>query len=329
MPSLTSQDIIRLRDMLFFDGPDAGRKTSRFWLLMLLSGVIATTGVIGDSIATLIGAMIVAPLMVPILGTVVAIVLGDRRHATFGITLVTTGALSVIAIAFGLGLLIDTPIVAATNDQVAARVTPRLVDLVAALATGVVGAVAMARDDIADTLPGVAIAISLVPPLAVIGLTAESGAYEQSLGAALLFATNVTAILAAGLVVMAVFRLNRFASKGTHPGPSLHRWRAVIVVALSLVVISVPLALTSMHISTVTRIESQVGNLVSDWAAEAEWEMIETTWKPPDEVVVRVSGPDPAPDTDELRSRFADSGIDRVRIDIELMPTTRVLLGDD
>lgn len=329
MPSLSSHDVVRMRDQLFFDGPDAGRKTSRFWLLLVLSAIIAATGVIADSIATVIGAMIVAPLMVPILGTVVAVVLGDRHHATRSITLVATGAISVIAIAFGLGLLIDTPIVAATNDQVAARVSPRLVDLLGALATGAVGAVAMARDDIADTLPGVAIAISLVPPLSVIGLTAESEAYSQALGAALLFVTNVSAILAAGLVVMAVFRLRRFTGAVPQSGQPLHQRRAVVVILLSLVVISVPLALTSQRISTVARLESAVEGLVTDWAAESDWDVVETTWKPPDEVVVRVSGPDPAPDTDDLRSRFDDSDVGGVRIDVELIPTTRVLLGDD
>jgi uncharacterized membrane protein len=99
--------------------------------------------------------------------------------------------------------------VAATNSQVAARVTPRLVDLVAALATGAVGSVALARPDVSDTLPGVAIAISLVPPLAVAGLTLQSGSPGQCLGALLLFATNVVAILASGIVVMALYRAGR------------------------------------------------------------------------------------------------------------------------
>jgi uncharacterized membrane protein len=74
-----------------------------------------------------------------------------------------------------LGRLMPYPVLAATNSQVADRVTPRLVDLVAALATGSVGSVALARPDISDTVPGVAIAISLVPPLAVAGLTSSPG----------------------------------------------------------------------------------------------------------------------------------------------------------
>lgn len=80
------------------------------------------------------------------------------------------------------------------------RVSPRLIDLLAALATGAVGAFAMVRADVSDTLPGVAIAISLVPPLAVVGLSLESGAPEQALGALLLLGTNAGAI-ATGTVV--------------------------------------------------------------------------------------------------------------------------------
>src|SRR5690606_36694199 len=110
-----------------------------------------------------------APLMVPILGTVLAVVLADRANLWRCLGLVVAGAIAVMAIGWFLGLLTATPVDAATNAQVASRVHPRLVDLAAALATGAVGSIALARDDISDTLPGVAIAISLVPPLAVVG----------------------------------------------------------------------------------------------------------------------------------------------------------------
>jgi len=86
-------------------------------------------------------------------------------------------------------------------------VNPRLIDLIAALATGAVGSVALVRRDISDTLPGIAIAISLVPPLTVVGLTAESRAWDESFGALFLFGTNVASILATGIVVMALYRV--------------------------------------------------------------------------------------------------------------------------
>jgi uncharacterized hydrophobic protein (TIGR00271 family) len=112
--------------------------------------------------------------------------------------LVVGGAAAAVAIGWLIGLPVVNDVVAETNSQVAARVNPRLIDLVAALATGVVGSVALVRRDISDTLPGVAIAISLVPPLSVVGLTLEAGELDQSAGALLLFVTNVAAILGTG-----------------------------------------------------------------------------------------------------------------------------------
>ena len=69
MSGLTDVDIKRMRDQLFFEGPERGRRLSRYWLLLPLSAVIASAGVVSDSTATVIGAMIVAPLMTPILGS--------------------------------------------------------------------------------------------------------------------------------------------------------------------------------------------------------------------------------------------------------------------
>ncbi|MDN5696776.1 MAG: DUF389 domain-containing protein, partial [Rubrobacter sp.] len=188
-------DLEHMRDAVFFHGPDVRRRLSRFWILITLSAIIAAAGVVADSAATVIGAMIVAPLMTPVLGTVLSVVLADRVNLGRSLLLVAGGALTAIAIGWLLGLLVVNGVVADTNSQVAGRVTPRLIDLLAALATGAVGSVALVRRDVSDTLPGVAIAISLVPPLSVVGLTFESGEFGQSLGALLLFLNNVAAIL--------------------------------------------------------------------------------------------------------------------------------------
>lgn len=167
--------IDHMREAVFFEGPVRSQRLSRFWILLVLASIIASAGVVADSTATVIGAMIIAPLMTPILGTMLGIVLGDRLNLTISIGMVVAGAAAAVAVGYVIGMLVVNDVVAATNGQVAARVTPRLIDLVAALATGVVGSVALVRKDISDTLPGVAIAISLVPPLAVVGLTAEAG----------------------------------------------------------------------------------------------------------------------------------------------------------
>jgi uncharacterized hydrophobic protein (TIGR00271 family) len=320
-------DVARMRDQLFFEGTDLGRRLSRFWLLLTLAAVIASAGVITDSTATVIGAMIVAPLMVPILGTVVAVVLGDRANLLRSLALVTAGAVSVVLIGYVLGLFIDLPVVAATNSQVASRVTPDLMDLVAALATGAVGSIALARDDISDTLPGVAIAISLVPPLAVVGLTLESGAPDQSFGALLLFLTNVSAILASGLLVMAVYRVHHHVTVMTEGGPrTVRRGRASVVIILGLIVIAFPLAIVSAHVNSIRTTQASVSDVAQSWAAGHGWSVVAVDSQPGG-VLVRVTGSLPEPDTASLQAALANAGLSAQPVQVELIPSHTVRFG--
>ena len=90
--SVTQVDIEQMRDQVFFEGPERRRRLSRYWLLLLLSAVIAVAGVVSDSTATVIGAMIIAPLMTPILGTVLAVVLTDRANLRRCLLLLAAGA---------------------------------------------------------------------------------------------------------------------------------------------------------------------------------------------------------------------------------------------
>jgi uncharacterized hydrophobic protein (TIGR00271 family) len=326
VPSVTEADVVRMRDALFFEGPDRNRKLSRFWLMLVLAAVIASAGVAADSTATVIGAMIVAPLMVPILGSVLAVILLDRDNLLRCMALVITGAAAVIAVGWLVGLLVPTDILAATNSQVAGRVTPRLIDLLAALATGAVGSIALARNDISDTLPGVAIAISLVPPLAVVGLTLEAGATDQALGALLLFLTNVCAILTTGLLVMAIFRVQRHVPVSPGGNKQLHRGRAVAATLIALVVVAVPLSITSRRIAQTEGTESTVSGLAENWATDVKWEIASVTTGRGG-VVVRATGELPEPATGPLRAAIARAGLGGTRIRIELVPSHTVGLS--
>ena len=223
MPAITHSDLARMQGELLFDGAHRGAKRSRFWALLMLAAVIATAGIVTDSTATVIGAMIVAPLMTPILGTVLSVVSADSRNLWRCVALVVGGAIVVIALSWLIGLAVPVPIEAATNSQVAGRIHPRLMDLIAALATGAVGSFALVRSDVSDTLPGVAIAISLVPPLCVVGLTLESHKPHQAAGALLLFGTNVGAILFSGVIVMALYRVGKLAAADRTPSPGRER----------------------------------------------------------------------------------------------------------
>ncbi|MCW3493616.1 DUF389 domain-containing protein [Microbacterium sp. SSM24] len=318
-----------MRDAVFFEGDEAPRRFSRFWLLLVLSSVIAAAGVVADSDATVIGAMIVAPLMTPILGIVLATVLGDRANLLRSWGLVFAGAATAIAIGYGVGLLVAAPVIASTDPQVAQRVAPDLIDLLAALATGAVGVIALVRSDISDTLPGVAIAISLVPPLTVVGLTLESQAWDQALGALLLFATNVAAILASGVVVLAVYRIRARADAAAarpvgekQPSPR----RSIVFIAATLLIIAVPLTVTSLQATQQTALESEVRAVVAPWAEDHEWELAAVTTDG-DTAQVTLTGSVAQPDTASLSAALEDAGVDPAKVTAQFVPAHIVQLG--
>jgi len=327
MLAVDQTDLRRMRDALFFEGPEAHRRHTRFWALLILAGLIATAGVIADSTATVIGAMIVAPLMTPILGIVLAIALGDRTNLLRSIALVVAGAASVVLLAWLLGQLAPLDVIAPGNSQVAGRVSPRTVDLIAALATGAVGAFALVRSDVSDTLPGVAIAISLVPPLAVAGLTLEAGRTDQARGALLLFLTNVAAILLTGVIVMALYHVRRTALAGG-PVEGIHPVRSrypVLVIVAFVVIVAVPLVVAGKRYTSSTLTTDNVSTIAADWAAGTGWEVISAEYRDGG-VVVRAAGPEPSPDPAQLRKLLDTRGERGTNVRLELVPEERVNL---
>ncbi len=322
---IDAPQVEHMRTSVFFEGPDLPRLLSRFWVLLLLAAVIAATGVVADSTATVIGAMIVAPLMIPIQGTMLAAVLGDRVNLTRSVGLVVAAAAAAVAIGFLIAVLVPNDVVAANNSQVAARVNPTLIDLVAALATGAVGSVALVRRDISDTLPGVAIAISLVPPLVVVGITLEGGEPGQSWGALLLFLTNVTAILAIGSVVMAIYKVRAAATAPVASGKRRRR-RSPVVFAVMLVIVAIPLATSSLLLVQQRSRENNVLSVSRQWARDHGWEVIGITTLE-GETVIRLAGPLPLPDPASLRDAIAADGIAPDDVRAEFVPARIVHLG--
>lgn len=312
-------DVERIQDRLWLSRGARRRNHSAFWILLVLSAVIASAGVVATSTATVIGAMIVAPLMTPILGTALAIVLADRREMVRNLLIVLVAAAVVIGVGFGVGMTIQLDVVAATNDEVAGRVSPRLIDLVAAVATGMVGAFALVRSDVSDTLPGVAIAISLVPPLAVVGLTLESGATDEAAGALLLFGTNVAAIVATGTAVFLAFRVRGVAARADI-GVGHLRGRTLAVVAASLLVVAVPLTAGSVSAAREQLVVAQAQPVAEDWASELGWTVTDVYLRG-DTLHVVVLGLRQAKNLGvaALREDLAAAGVDEPDIEVTLV----------
>ncbi|WP_062523054.1 TIGR00341 family protein [Demequina silvatica] len=311
-----------MREAVFFAGERSRAKHTRFWLLLILASIIATAGVVADSTATVIGAMIVAPLMQPIQGTMLATVLGDRANLVRSVIIMIAGIAAVIAIGFVFGLMLVQDMSAATNSQVAGRVSPKVVDLLAALATGVVGSIALVRSDISDTLPGVAIAISLVPPLAVVGLTLESGHWSQAAGAMLLFTTNVAAILATGSVVMAVYGYARLRIEMAEDKEAerRRRARAYLTTIVLLLVVSVPLTYSSLKTLEDRARMARVTAFVEQVTEDSRWQIVTIEPREANRILVQVKGEPPIPDVAAVFDAMEADGLDTSLIDLEFIP---------
>src|SRR5690606_2308410 len=229
IPASQRRTLDELTDRLDLGVGETTSKRSAFWIMLTLSGIIAASGVVGDSTATVIGAMIVAPLSVPILGVGLGIATGRGPLIARSLLLVLAGIVLVVLVGFLFSQLLPNPTNVLSNSQVLGRTSPKLMDLTAALATGLVGVIAIIRRDVGDVLPGVAIAISLVPPLAVVGVCLGSDAPGLALGAFVLFASNVVALIITATVVLVAAGYYREAAETVR-----HRWRrayAVLAVA--------------------------------------------------------------------------------------------------
>lgn len=276
---------------------DARAKQSAFWVMLLLSSVIAAAGITSDSTATVIGAMIVAPLSTPILGVGLGIVTGRGGLIVRSLLYVLAGIVLVVAVGFLLAQLLPNPTNVLSNSQVLGRTSPTLMDLLAALATGLVGAVAVTRRDVGDVLPGVAIAISLVPPLAVTGVCLGSSAPNLALGAFVLFASNVVAMIITAAVVFIIAKYH--AATGDH---RRQRARAYVLLAAALIVVAVPMVVNSLS-SLWAR---QVYTATEEWLAGTPGaEVSGVSWRG-NKVTITVLGPPALPPVDDLQASVSD-----------------------
>ena len=171
----------------------------RFYAMVAASTGIATFGLVQNSTAVVIGAMLVAPLMTPIFGIALALIRGDAVLLGRAVRAEIAGVLLSVALALCFGYLI--PELTATAEMLS-RTKPNLLDLLVAVFAGFAGAYALVDEHISPALPGVAIATAIVPPLANTGLCIALGAYYGALGSFLLFFANFLSIL---LVAGAVF----------------------------------------------------------------------------------------------------------------------------
>lgn len=179
-------------------GPD-------FILMLGLAAAIASLGLLQDSPAVVIGSMLLAPLMTPLMGLGVALGQASRELHTVCAKAVGLGFLLVLAVSFLIGGV--TPTGETLTQEVLSRGSPNVLDLLIAVFAALAAAYAMARPSLLGSIAGVAIATALVPPACAIGISLAHGDALNALGAALLLLTNLVAIIVASNVMFGAMGL--------------------------------------------------------------------------------------------------------------------------
>ncbi|GIV60410.1 MAG: hypothetical protein KatS3mg043_1499 [Rhodothermaceae bacterium] len=188
------------RDELYEDVNDAVSVTGAHYALVVLSTIVAAGGMLRDSVAIVIGAMVIAPLIGPNIALALGTTLGDRDLLGRAFRINVLGLLLGLALSVGAGLVFEVDLQAA---EIASRTQVQLGDLLLALAAGVAGALSMTRG-YPSALIGVMVAVALLPPLVALGMLLGAGRWDAAYGAALLLLTNVVSINLAAVATFLV-----------------------------------------------------------------------------------------------------------------------------
>lgn len=209
-----------------------------YHLALLTAGLIALFGLLTNSVAVVIGAMLISPLMGPIISSGLALTIGDLALARRAFrTIAVSVALTVLVTALATLL---SPLKEPTGE-ILARVRPNIYDLFVAMLSGIVGAVALCtKRNYLMTATGVAVATAVIPPLSVVGYGLGTGRLMLGLGGFLLFFTNFVAIV---LTSYLVFFIMGFRTRHVETIHYSQRARLLVIGSL-LLLISIPLAYT-------------------------------------------------------------------------------------
>ncbi|QOY55474.1 TIGR00341 family protein [Candidatus Sulfurimonas marisnigri] len=216
---------------LFISLKDNSQHSSIFIVLMILSTLLATTGLFQNSAPVIIGAMILAPLMSPIISLSMGVVRGESFLITNSLKTLMFGIITALIFSSVYTYLIPLNVL---TDEMRGRLNPNLLDLMVAIISGIAGAYANSKSEIAKSLAGVAIAVALVPPLSVAGIGLGWGDFDVTYGSFLLFSTNLVGITLSAAITFLVLGYSpiRRAKKG------------IIYTSAILVLVSIPLVIS-------------------------------------------------------------------------------------
>jgi uncharacterized hydrophobic protein (TIGR00271 family) len=222
-----------------------------YLVLIVGSCAIATFGLLSDSAAVIIGAMIIAPLMLPIRCLAFGALEGEASALKKGLIALTVGTAIAILMAYGLGEMVG---IADYGDEVWARSRPNLLDLGVAITAGGISGFAKVQPKISSALAGTAIAVALMPPICVVGLGLAANDWQLSQGAGILYLTNLLGITLSCMVA--------FLAAGYTPLFRARRGLAAAAIATS--VLLLPLGLSFFRLVLHSQLEASLRSALLD-----------------------------------------------------------------
>jgi uncharacterized hydrophobic protein (TIGR00271 family) len=308
---LTPERRREVKEELSPEGAALGSYLYRFTILQSLAVLIALFGLLTNSAAVVIGAMLVAPLMRPVLSVAATLVMGlpVRQGASF--TIVVVASAGSVFLAWAITELLP---LSETNipGEILARTEPTLLDLGIALAAGAAGAYALVRREVSDALPGVAVAVALVPPLATVGATFALGRPDLSWGALLLYLTNLAAIVLIGAVV---FILTGFVPRTQIIRAEQRIRTGIITASVTVLAVSVPLGLHSWGEIRENRETEVSSEAVDEWTRDTKLQSTGVSVED-ERITVNVAGPKEPPSAEPLAAGLAERFNTPVEVEI-------------
>lgn len=313
---LTNEQRATIEDSLYTTARIGGPGTRNFIVLSVLSSTIAALGLLLDSAPAVIGAMLLGPFIVPLLAIAGSLVQGWSQRLGRALLMTLLGVVLSVSAAYLVEWIVGARL--RTDDltgQLLALTRPGLLDLAIALAAGLAAGYATLRTEAGGALSGVAVSVTIEPPLAAIGLFLASGNHDAVRRSLLAMVTNFGALVVGATLAMAWWG---FADKSTRksPGRSRVRW-GVVVWVLVVAAVAVPLAAYSSQVVRDNRFEDQVSEEIAAWDPSVGITSIDAQIRGDSATVkVALSGPTPPEPAWRLAQLLSDRRGVKVTVEV-------------
>lgn len=297
-----------------------------YWVELIISVMIATFGLLQNSVAIIIGAMLIAPLLRPIKGFAFGITTGQPNYFWMALKMLLASIVIAVLTSYVVSLMIPIKI---ETPEILARISPNLLDLLIAIAAGIIAILALYFKKLSENIAGVAMAAAILPPLAVTGIELAFHNNNAMFGSFFLFLTNLFAILAVGVIIFLLY--------GFFPAHKDFKQRAVRIGAILfmlLIFISFPLSSSLSNIALKTQFQSQALVILNE-SLKRDFPLVKLANISVlnfDEEVVEFSGKLKIPlgmdfaieDYDIIRQKMAEKFGREVNLEFEVIPIVSV-----